>query len=175
VSALRPLHHIGYVVDDLAAGVQRFSAATGAGPFFAMEHLAFDEVTFDGGPAVYDHSSAFGQWGEVLVELTVVHDARPAGFAAALTAPGTGLGHVAWLADDLAAETARLQAAGLRCFHTGRSGPVSAAWFDGGALLGHPVEVLQRCDEILGLYAMVRAAARDWDGAQPLRALEVTL
>ena len=174
MNVLRALHHVGYVVGDLATGVERFTAATGAGPFFAMEHLVFDEVTYDGGPARYDHSSAFGQWGPVLVELTVVHDAQPAGLRDALTAPGAGLGHVAWLADDLAAETARLEAAGLRRFHTGRSGPVSAAWFDGGALLGHPVEVLQRCEEILGFYAMVRAAAQDWDGTEPLRPLEVT-
>jgi catechol 2,3-dioxygenase-like lactoylglutathione lyase family enzyme len=174
MSVLRPLHHVGYVVDDLAAGVARFTAATGAGPFFAMAHLVFDEVTYDDAPALYDHSSAFGQWGPVLVELTVVHVAQPAGLRDALTAPGAGLGHVAWLADDLEGETARLQAAGLRRFHTGRSGPVSAAWFDGGPLLGHPVEVLQRCEQILGFYAMVRAAAQDWDGTQPLRPLEVT-
>jgi hypothetical protein len=174
MTALRPLHHVGYVVDELAAGVQRFCAATGAGPFFAMEHLVFDEVTYDDAPALYDHSSAFGRWGPVLVELTVVHDARPAGLRDALTAPGAGIGHVAWLADDLEAETARLAEAGLRRFHTGRSGPVSAAWFDGGPLLAHPVEVLQRCDEILGFYAMVRTAAQDWDGTHPLRPLEVT-
>jgi hypothetical protein len=29
--------------------------------------------------------------------------------------------------------------------------------------------VLQRRDELLGFYAMVRAAAADWDGADPLR------
>jgi catechol 2,3-dioxygenase-like lactoylglutathione lyase family enzyme len=174
MSVLRPLHHLGYVVHDLPAAVERFSTTTGAGPFFAMEHLAFDEVTYAGAPAVYDHSSAFGRWGDVLVELTVVHDAQPAGLRDALTAPGGGRGHVAWLADDLEAETARLTGAGLPCFHTGRSGPVSAAWFDGGPLLGHPVEVLQRCPEIMGFYAMVRAAAQDWDGTQPLRPLEVT-
>ena len=174
MNPLRPFHHLGYVVDDLEAGVARFTAATAAGPFFAMEHLAFDEVTFDGSPALYDHSSAFGQWGPVLVELTVVHDAQPAGLRKALAVPGGGVGHVAWLADDLEAETARLQAAGLRAFHAGRAGPVSAVWFDGGPLLGHPVEVLQRCEEILGFYAMVRAAAQDWDGSHPLRPLEVT-
>ena len=50
-----------------------------AGPFFAMEHIVFDEVTYRGEPAVYDHSSAFGQWGPMLVELTQVHDAQPTG------------------------------------------------------------------------------------------------
>jgi hypothetical protein len=136
-----------------------------------MEHIPLDEVTYDGAPAVYDHSSAFASWGPILVELTQVHDARPAGLREALTAPGAGTGHTAWLADDLEAETARLRAAGLEPFHTGRGGPVAAVWFHGGPLLGHPVEVLQRCDEILGFYAAVRAAAEGWDGSDPYRVM----
>jgi hypothetical protein len=165
------IHHVGYVVEDLRAGVERFARDFGAGPFFAMEHIAFDEVTFEGGPAVYDHSSAFGQWGPVIVEITHIHDAQPAGLREALTRPGEGIGHVAWLADDLAAETARLEAAGLRPFHSGRVGPVSAVWFDGGPLFGHPVEVLQRREELLGFYEMVGDAAEGWDGSEPFRAM----
>lgn len=164
-----PVHHIGYVVEDLRGGVARFSAATGAGPFFAMEHIVFDEVTFGGEPAVYDHSSAFGQWGPLLVELTQVHDARPAGLRQALVSPGGGVGHVAWLADSLERESERLRAAGLAPFHTGRTGPAHAVWFHGGPLFGHPVEVLQTRDELLGFYAMVREASPGWDGAEPLR------
>ena len=40
-----PIHHIGYVVEDLAAGIERFATQFGAGPFLVMEHLEFDEVT----------------------------------------------------------------------------------------------------------------------------------
>jgi len=164
-----PIHHVGYVVDDLRDGVERFAASFGAGPFFGMEHLEFDEVTYLGEPALYDHSSAFGAWGELLVELSQVHDAQPAGLRAALLAPGAGVGHVAWLADSLDDEVQRLTAAGLTPFHTGRTGPASAVWLHGGPLLGHPVEVLQRRDELLGFYAMVRAAGARWDGSEPLR------
>ena len=162
------IHHVGYVVDDLRTGIERFARDFGAGPFFVMEHIPFDEVTFDGG-AVYDHSSGFGAWGPILVELTQVHAAEPEGLRDALTAPGAGTGHVAWLADDLEAETARLTEAGLRPFHTGRTGPVSAVWFDGGDAFGHPVEVLKRGPEVLGFYELVRAAAQDWDGSEPYR------
>lgn len=88
MTSLRPIHHVGYVVDDLLGGVQRFAAAFGAGPFFGMEHLRFDEVTFRDEPALYDHSSAFGAWGEIIVELSQVHDAQPAGLREALVAPG---------------------------------------------------------------------------------------
>ena len=163
------IHHIGYGVEDLRSGVERFAASFGAGPFFAMEHLEFDEVTFRGAPAIYDHSSAFGAWGELIVELTQVHDAQPDGLREALVAPGDGVGHVAWLTDSLAEEIERLQQLGLTPFHTGRAGPASAVWFDGGATFGHPVEVLQRRDELLGFYAMVRRAADLWDGSEPLR------
>jgi len=164
-----PLHHIGYVVSDLEAGVQEFAARYGAGPFYAIEHLVFDEVTYLGTPASYDHSSAFGQWGPIMVELTEVHDAQPAGLREALVAPGGGVGHIAWLVDSLEAETARLEGLGMRLFHSGRSGPVSVAWFDGASLFGHPVEVLERRDEILGFYAALAATAADWDGARPFR------
>ncbi len=168
--ALQPaIHHIGYVVEDLRSGVERFAEDFGAGPFFGMEHMVFDEVTYRGEPAVYDHSSAFGSWGPLLVELTEVHDAQPAGFRDALIAPGGGIGHVGFVVASLEAETARLEAAGLAAFHTGRTGPASAVWFEGGPLLGHPVEVLQEREEILGFYAMVRAAANGWDGSEPLR------
>jgi catechol 2,3-dioxygenase-like lactoylglutathione lyase family enzyme len=165
------IHHVGYVVADLQSGAEHFARSFGAGPFFGMEHLEFDHVDYRGAPAVYDHSSAFGQWGPILVELTEVHDAQPQGFRDALVKPGGGVGHVAWLADSLEDEVARLTAAGYTAFHTGRAGPASAVWFDGGDTLGHPIEVLQRRDEILGFYAMVRAAAKGWDGSDPLRIL----
>jgi hypothetical protein len=167
-----PVHHIGYVVEDLARDAPDFASATGAGPFFAMEHIVFDEVTYRGELAAYDHSSAFGQWGPILVELTQVHDAYPAGLRVALAAQGTGVGHVAWLADSLEDEAARLRAAGLTPFHTGRTGPASAVWFDGGPLFGHPIEVLERRDELERFYAMVQNASLRWDGSEPLRVMK---
>lgn len=165
------IHHVGYVVADLQRGTEHFARAFGAGPFFGMEHLEFDEVDYLGEPVLYDHSSAFGQCGPILVELTQVHDAQPEGFRDALAKPGGGVGHIAWLVESLPDEVARLTAAGYTPFHSGRTGPASAVWFDGGELVGHPIEVLQRRDELLHFYATVRAAADGWDGSDPLRIL----
>ena len=59
-------------------------------------------------------------------------------------------------------------------FHTGRTGPASAVWFDGGDLFGHPIEVLaERPEELLGFYSMVRAASEGWDGQDPYRPITV--
>ena len=163
------LHHIGYVVDDLPAAAERFARRYGAGPFYALEHIVFDEVTYRGRPAAYDHSSAFGWWGPMMVELTEVHDAQPAGLAEALVKPGDGVGHAGFLADSLEDEVARLEGMGLVSFHAGQIGPVSAVWFDGGPLLGHPIEVLQRRDELLGFYDMLRRESDGWGGQDPYR------
>jgi catechol 2,3-dioxygenase-like lactoylglutathione lyase family enzyme len=170
VTLLRPFHHLGYVVDDLEAAAERFARVGGAGPFLMIEHVPLEDATFDGAPAVYDHSTAFGQWGPVIVEISRVHEARPAGLGTFLGAPrAPAIGHVAWLADDLAAESERLETAGLPLRHTGSSGPVAAHWHDGDDLVGHPVEVLRRCPEILGFYSAIADASRNWDGSRPLR------
>jgi len=161
------LHHVGYVVEDIEAAAQHAAEAFGAGPFFLIEHARFDAVTYLGAPAAYDHSAAFGRWGPILMELDQVFAAEPPALQAALGRPG--FGHVGRLADDLDVERARLEATGLRCFHTGRTGPVSAAWFDGDTTLGHHVEVLQRSERLTGFHEMVREAGSDWDGREPLR------
>jgi hypothetical protein len=165
----RPIHHIGHVVDDIPVAVRWAVATLGAGPFFLIEHLAFDDVTYAGAPAAYDHSSAFGQWGTIRLELTQIHDARPAGLAQALAGPTPRVGHVAWLADDLESDSRQLTDDGAPLFHTGRSGPVRAHWHDARATLGHHIEILQSCPELLGFHELVRSCAEGWDGSDPLR------
>jgi catechol 2,3-dioxygenase-like lactoylglutathione lyase family enzyme len=166
----RPLHHVGYVVDDLEASAQRMSAATGAGPFLMLEHVPLADATYRGGPARYDHSTAFAQWGPVIVEISQIHAAEPAELQEFFTTRRPpAIGHVAWLVDDLEAESARLERAGLPLVHSGSSGSVRANWHDGGDLFGHPIEVHRRGVELLGFYETIAAAARDWDGSDPLR------
>jgi catechol 2,3-dioxygenase-like lactoylglutathione lyase family enzyme len=165
----RPLHHIGYAVEDLEAGVQWAVTMLGAGPFFLIEHTPLDPCTFRGEPATYDHSSAFGQWGPIIVELTLVHASKPPELAELMRGTPPQLGHVGLLADDLKAESDALAAAGLPLFHAGTSGPVSARWHDARVQLGHHIEVLKRCPEILGFYELIRSSAERWDGRDPLR------
>ncbi len=161
------IHHIGYVVEDLETAIPRAIATLGTGPFFLIEHMTFDETTYRGAPASYDHSSGFAAVGELLVELTQVHGAEPPELREALG--GTlGIGHVGYVVDDQAAEVARLEAQGLRPFHTGKTGPASAVWLESD-WLGHHVEVLQSAPPLLEFYASIRAAADGWDGSEPIR------
>jgi Glyoxalase/Bleomycin resistance protein/Dioxygenase superfamily len=167
-----PFHHIGYVVDDLEAAVADAVARFGAGPFYVAEHMEFDEVTFRGEPAVFDHSSAFGQWGPVRIELTVIHETDPPELLATMAPGGAGrVGHVGILVDSLEQASAQLEASGVPVYHTGRTGPVSAIWHDAHATLGHSVELLQRNEFLTGLYERIALSAENWDGSEPMRAM----
>jgi hypothetical protein len=153
------IHHIGYVVEDLQAAIPQAIATLGTGPFFLIEHMRLAE---------YDHSSGFAALpGGLLVELTQVHGAEPPELRETLG--GTrGIGHLGYVVDDQATEVARLEAQGLRAFHTGKTGPASAVWLESD-WLGHHVEVLQSAPPLIEFYNSIRAAADGWDGSEPIR------
>ena len=67
---------IAYAVEDVEKAAESWASGFGAGPFFVRHHPAFD-ATHDGGPAVFNHSSAYGQWGDVQVELVQFGECTP--------------------------------------------------------------------------------------------------
>ncbi len=160
-------HHYGYVVADVEQGIAQAVALLGAGPFFVVEapeppcsRLA------DGRPARFAHLSAFGQWGEIALELTQVHRFEPpelAGMAA------LGVGHVSWVAQDVDAESRRLEQLGIPLLLRASGGPVSVRWHDARAILGHYVELHQATPFLDTMFGRIRQASLGWDGSEPIR------
>jgi len=172
VALLRPIHHIGFHVPDLPSAIGTWVTVTGAGPFFLLEHVAYDESTSCGTPVVYAHSSAFGQWGPVPVELQEVHDLRPASLARALTGDGRStVTHVGVTADDPAAESARLESLGFGLVMWARLGEVEFFWHDATETFGYCIEVITAKPELDAFWETVADGARDWDGRDPVRRL----
>jgi hypothetical protein len=163
---MRPLHHIGYWVDDLDSAMKQWTRDLGVGPFQVIEHVPLEDfvLTVDGrhyDDVVFDHAAAFAAWVPIVVELSQVHAIDDRLAAAYGFAPGT-VSHVSWVVPDLAAESARLERLGCQLINTARSGPISVAWHDGGPLFPHPVELHQHNDVIAGMHdrlVALRAAA----------------
>ena len=168
-----PLHHVGYWVEDLDEAVDRAAHTLGVGPFLVHPHVRFESFTLADGTAVtdpeyFDHSAAFAAWGPVVLELGQVHTAHP--HIAAQYRLGAGdVGHVSWVVDDLAAETARLEAIGCPLIHTASLGAVNVAWHSGGAMFPHPIEVHLAGAPILAMHGRLSALAAGWDGTRPAR------
>jgi catechol 2,3-dioxygenase-like lactoylglutathione lyase family enzyme len=169
------MHHVGYWVPDLDEAAERAAATLGVGPFLVHRHVRFDTFRLAGGapitdPAYLDHSAAFAAWGPIVLELAEVHSVDE-DLAAAYRIGFDRVGHVSWVAGDLDAEGARLEAAGCRLIHTAQTGAVEVAWYDGGPLFPHPIELHRAGPPILGMHARLSALARDWDGRDLLQAM----
>jgi Glyoxalase/Bleomycin resistance protein/Dioxygenase superfamily len=146
---------LAYAVDDVREAARRWSA-NGVGPFFVIEHIDVHNVRINGAPNTFDHSSAYAQWGDVMVELICQHDSG----GERIVGP-SGIHHVAFFVDDFETAAAQLTASGM---------PGMAFGFhDGRAEHGHLVEIYERTDGLARFYDMVRDSAAGWDGSDPIR------
>ncbi len=162
---LGPPVQIAYAVTDVAAAAAEFSARTGAGPFFVVEHIGLTEARVGGVPAAFDHSSAYGQWGSQMVELVEEHTPP-------LVSPAA-VHHLAFMVDDLAAAIARCSAQGwAELLWATTAGGLDFAFCDARHDLGHLVELYEPSARLTSFYAMVASAARGWDGSTPVRPIQ---
>lgn len=159
---------VAYAVDDVEGEAASFAERHGAGPFFVRHHPPF-AATHDGAPAVFNHSSAYGQWGDMQVELVQFGECSP-GSLQRCVAANSGLHHVAVFVESLTAGQARLEAMGMTCvMHSTTPSGLQFAFHDARRDLGHFIEIYEPADSVLRLYRKVREAAAGWDGHDPVR------
>ncbi len=156
---------IAYLVADVEAAARFWAREIGAGPFFVAEHIVLTRVVYRGRESSLDHTSAYGQWGNVMVEF--VQQSCTA--ASVFSDRPFGIHHVARFAADLDAELAQLADSGFATAMTAEAGPVRFAFVDTGAQLGHFLELYQDDPQIRRFYDAIRAAASGWDGRNAIR------
>jgi hypothetical protein len=162
---------MAYAVGDVNLAAEQWVDQFGAGPFFVRTHIPVTDVLYRGQRAVFDHSSAYGQWGDIMVELVQDHGTAPSVVRERFGPTESGLHHVAFIVDDLDQATQQCAGMGLALAMSAQSSSTRFHFIDAVATLGHMLELYQRSDRLLGFYAMVRQAALDWDGSDPVRRL----
>ena len=157
---------IAYAVDDVGSATATW-VERGVGPFFVREHIELANARVHGRPATFDHSSAFAQWGEVMVELIHQHDG-----GAEPIVGSSGLHHVAHFVDDFAGASTLLSHSGHgEVLYAETSTGMPFAFHDALVERGHLIEIYERTPVLARFYDMVRAAADGWDGNDPVRRL----
>jgi catechol 2,3-dioxygenase-like lactoylglutathione lyase family enzyme len=160
---------VAYLVDDVRVAAADWAARLGAGPFVVREHPPMQSVDASGAAGCFVHSSAYGQWGAVQIELVQVHAATPAPLESALGTAG-GVHHVAMLVPDFDAAQQRLTRLGWPAVMTATtSSGMRFAFHDARPNLGHLIEIYEPTKALVRLYADVAAAAEGWDGERPVR------
>lgn len=155
---------IAYAVTDVRAAAAARATATGAGPFVVFDHIPVPHARVRGDDAAFDHSSAYGQWGSVMVELVEEHTPP-------LVAPGSGVHHLAFRVESLDEAMAWcVQRGWPELLWAATATGQEFAFMDARADLGHLVELYEPSERLLAFYARVAALAEDWDGSDPVRA-----
>lgn len=168
------VRQLAYKVNDLEAAAVAHHRRFGSGPFFVLRHVALSSSVHRGVARPFDHSSAYGQWGSVMVELVVQHNADDSALHEMFShgSGREGLHHTALFVDDLDAAIARFEADGARLAQLSvTAGGTAFAFVDTRASLGHMLELYEPTLQLTGFYDFVAAAADGWDGRNLLREL----
>lgn len=165
-----PIIQNGYVVPDLERAMRHWYEVMGVGPFFVLEHVRYAELLYRGEPTPLDMSVAVAQWGDVQIELVQQHGPAPSIYSDFAARHGAGLHHVGVMTDDVRAHVERLQADGIEAVQWGSTANgIRFAYVGTDAHPGAMVELIERGPAIVGFFDLVRAAAREWDGRDPVR------
>lgn len=163
---------IAYAVPDARVAAAEWADRFGAGPFFVRQHIELVDVMYRGAAAEFDHSSAYGQWGAVMVELVADHTVGPSVVSERIGSNGWGIHHLAFIVDDLDKALKSLVASGFEVAMSARTKDSTEFHFiDTVAACGHYLELYERSPRIDRFYAMVADASTGWDGNNPVRDL----
>ncbi|MDB5714090.1 MAG: hypothetical protein JWO15_1487 [Sphingomonadales bacterium] len=159
-----PIRQIAYFVADVRVAATRHHELFGSGPFFIADHIATPVVRHRGCPATLDHSSAYGQWGEIMIEFvqqnnsgaSAFHDMYPEGSGS------EGLHHVAVFVDSLADEMQKYERQGHPvALYAEMASGFAFAMIDTVALFGHMIELYCPEQSLKDFYDIVAKAARE--------------
>ncbi len=163
----------GYVVRDIEAALRHWTEVLGVGPFFYLERAPIEDFRYRGATSDIEVSIALAHSGALQIELIQQRNEAPSMYRDFLAAGHEGLQHVAYWTTRFDVDLERAHAMG---FSDGQSGRVGGAEgrFVYFANEGHPGTIIE-LSEISGAkgrtFEMIRRAAEDWDGSDPVRSI----
>ena len=171
-TAFGPIVQLAFHAPDIARAAHWFVSELRAGPFFLMEHIPLSACLIHGETGAFDHSSAYGQCGDIMVELIHQHDDAASPVRDMFGADEEGLHHAAVFVDDIdtAVASAAEQGMALALDATTQDG-VRFVMVDARAQYGFMLEFYERVEALERFYAFVKRKSDGWDGAEPLRRL----
>ena len=167
---LGPPKQIAYAVPDAFEAAKKWVKDFGAGPFFIAEHIPVTDVIYRGSPSTFDHTSAYGQWGDIMVELVQDHGTGPSVVRDMYNVDESGLHHLAFFVEDIDLATKFLVDQGFELGMTAKAGSTIFNMIDATKTLGHFIELYEPNEALIAFYTRVKEASIKWGGEDPIRA-----
>jgi hypothetical protein len=167
---------LGLVVRDFDATLEHWTRVQGVGPFYCFRATPVAAYRYRGAPAEAPVLSiALGYSGALQIEIIHQHNAVPSIYRDFLQSGREGLHHISSFTDGpgFVQTVSAATAAGRVALCEGSIGGVRFAYFDTDVGAGTTTcEVSESdMDGPRQIFAMIRAAADNWDGAAPVRPL----
>ncbi|ONH27180.1 hypothetical protein BL253_23100 [Pseudofrankia asymbiotica] len=158
-----------WVVPDLRAAVEAWAGTAGVGPFFWFDGVTFTDGRHRGEPAAFPEvSAAIAYAGDLQVELVCQDNDDPGVFRDVFRQGESGLHHLAVTCTDYQAERDAYLAKGAALAFEGVTGTSRTCWVDTTPTLGFMIELLEPSETREAWFSNMRAAARAWDGTDPI-------
>jgi methylmalonyl-CoA/ethylmalonyl-CoA epimerase len=169
LKALGDIMQIAFLPTDFDAALKYWTETMGVGPFFMLQNVQLGEMKYLGEPTDAVFSIAIGYWGDIQIELIRAENDSPSIYSGEYAVKDR-MHHVCLLVESMAEARSACAAIGARVLVEGKVGDTGEViYVDPGAGPGHVIELLQPMEGSEALFAMMRDAARDWDGSDPLR------
>lgn len=166
LSAIGPVMQIAFAPADFDAALAHWTQTMGVGPFFMLQDIALEGLTYRGRPSDFRFSIAIAYWGDLQVELIRRENHSPSIY----DDEPEGLHHTCMLTEDIDDARKIASAVGAEILVEAKVGDDGAVLYvDTGGGPGSIVEILQPATGGLAFFDMVKAASIGWDGSDPLR------
>ncbi len=161
---------IAYLVDDLDAALKYWTEDIHAGPFFVAERFNIENGLYRGQPNNPNITVALGYSGGLLIALLQTKDEGPSIYQELRARRGSGFHHWAIMREDYDEALAEYAAKGYAPIFTGGASVGGRfAYLDTAEKMDGILELIEAAPAAIELFLRLEAAAKDWDGTDPIR------
>ena len=164
---------VGYLFADIEAAMATWVERSGVGPFTWYQHVRLDAV-HEGEPTSIEMEVALAYRGDVQIELIQQTNDAPSPYRSFFERGQMGMHHLAFSTRDMTASLDAVRADGLEVVCTIDSMMGRYAYFRDPATPEVLFELLGADDGVEAMWAAMRDEARAWDGARPVRAIDLS-
>ena len=166
------IRQVAYVVPDIEAAMDHWSRVLGVGPWYYNPRVPIRHYHYRGQNYEPHNSVALANAGGLQIELLQTRNDVPSMYRDFLRAGHQGVQHVAYWTEHFDADLARAQAAGFEVCMGGEVGENGRFVYfeDRSTLPGTTIELSEVAGPKGKLFRLIREAAIDWDGTDPVRA-----
>jgi hypothetical protein len=172
ITVFGPVVQLAFHAPNIKKSAAHFSENLGAGPFYLFQHIPLAESYYRGAPTPFDHSSAYGQLGDIMIELIHQHNDAPSAVRDMYDEHTEGLHHAAVFPPSLekALDIAKDNKFDVALDATTKDG-VRFVMVDARKGYGHMIELYEESPALSKFYAFVKRKSAGWNGEDFLREL----